>query len=198
LATAAFAGLLLLAWLCTQIDPEMRRNGFILLGAVIGYFLIVHLGPGSLRKFWPKEVVVGLIFSVGTCLPAWTLKPNAHEEMLAPALLFAALCTLNCMAIEFWEWDHYRPGSSAAPHRITLWTGNRLAPATVSVALLSAACFAISPEPMLSFYFASFVSAVGLFTVIWQSNRMPVELLRVLADVVLFTPLVVLAVAAIR
>src|SRR6185312_7343419 len=104
LATVAFAGLLLLTWLSTQIDPEMRRNGFILLSAVVGYFLIVHLGPGTLRKFWPKEIAVGFIFSLGTCLPAWTLKPTAHTEMLAPALLFAALCTLNCMAIEFWEW----------------------------------------------------------------------------------------------
>lgn len=198
LAAAAFAGLLVLTWLCTQIDGEMRRNGFLLLGAVIGYFLIVHLGPSTLRKFWPKEVVVGLIFSLGTCLPAWTMKPSAHIEMLAPALLFAALCTLNCMAIEFWEWERYEPEASVAPHRITTWTGNRLAPATVSAALLSAACFAISPEPMLPFYVASFLSAVGLFALVWQSNRMPVELLRVLADVVLFTPILVLAISAVR
>lgn len=198
LATAAFAGLLLLSWLCTQIDPEMRRNGFLLLGAVIGYFLIVHLGPSTLRKFWPKEIVVGLIFSLGTCLPIWTLTPSAHTELLAPALLFAALCTLNCMAIEFWEWDRYESESNTAPHRITMWTGIRLAPATVSVALLSAACFAISPEPMLSFYVASFISAVGLFSLAWQANRMPVELLRVLADVVLFTPIFVLAISTIR
>ncbi|HXE12160.1 MAG TPA: hypothetical protein VN633_08575, partial [Bryobacteraceae bacterium] len=66
------------------------------------------------------------------------------------------------------------------------------------VALISASCFVISPEPMLPFYFASFVSAVGLLTLALQSNRMPVELLRVLADVALFTPLLALAVAAVR
>jgi hypothetical protein len=198
LAAAAFAGLLLLSWLCTQITPQIRRNGFLLLGAVIGYFLVVHLGPFTLRKFWPKEVVVGVIFSLGTCLPVWTLKPEAHIELLAPALIFAALCTLNCMAIEFWEWECYDPQFRVPPHRITMWIGNRLAPVTVSVALLSTACFSFAPEPMLPFYVGSFLSGVGLFALAWQSNRMPVEVLRVLADVVLFTPILVLAVSAVQ
>jgi hypothetical protein len=197
-AAAAMIGLFVLGWLCARIHPFLLRNGFILLGGVIFYFVVVHLGPARLRKLWPKEVVVGLIFSLGTCLPAWTEKADGRRDIWAPALLFAALCVLNCMAIEWWEWFHYRPAFGIPPHRFTRWVGSRLASTTALVAVLSAACVATGPEAMHPFYLASFLSCAALFCLAWQSDRVPVELLRVLADVALLTPAVVTAFAAVR
>ena len=102
------------------------------------------------------------------------------------------------MAIEWWEWFHYRPDFGIPPHRFTRWVGDRLAPATAFVALLSAACFAAGPEAMHPFYLASLLSCAALFCLAWQSDRMPVELLRVLADAALLTPVVMTAVATVR
>lgn len=197
-ACAAMVGLFALGWLCGRIQPLLLRNGFVLLGAVIAYFSVVHLGPPSLRKLWPKEIIVGVIFSLGACLPAWTERPEARSEIVAPALLFATVCVLNCMAIEFWEWYHYQPTFGAPPHRFTCWVGHRLVPATAFVAIITVLAFASGPALMRPFYLASLLSCVALFCLAWRSERMPVELLRVLADVALFTPAIAAVVLNVR
>ena len=49
----------------TQLSPALFQRGLALLVAVVLYFGAVHLAPESIRRVWPKEAVVGLLFALG-------------------------------------------------------------------------------------------------------------------------------------
>jgi hypothetical protein len=183
-------------WLSGRINPLIFRNGLILALAVICYFTAIHAGSASLRKLWPKELVVGTIFSLGTFLPAWTLDASARREIVLPAALFALLCALNCIIIEFCEWTSHRSAINFLPHRLTILVGARRLPATTLAAFASAACFVASPEQMQPFYACCLLSSASLLWLVSRGSRIPGELLPVFADLSLFTPVLALAVFA--
>jgi len=85
----------------TQLSPALFQRGLALLAAVVMYFGAVHLAPESIRRAWPKEAVVGLLFAVGASLEAWTKIRTAADVITV--LLFSCLCWINCAAIEKWE-----------------------------------------------------------------------------------------------
>lgn len=196
LAALVIAGLFAVGWLCGRINPLILRNGLVLLTAVVCYFGVVHLGSARMRKLWPKQLAVGTVFSAGTFLPVWTLNSEFRPEMVLPAALFAVLCTLNCITIEFREWTSYQPAIDILPHRLALWIGARLTQATALLAIVSAACFVMAPEYFEPFYACCCLSAASLCSIAWRNARIPTELLPVLTDTALFTPLLALAVLA--
>jgi hypothetical protein len=92
LATAVVCATLL-AWL--QVRPMVFQGGIALSGAVVLYFVAVHLG------YLPrgKELAVALLFSAGTILA-----PLARTERKTPLLIagvaFCIACLANTVLIE--------------------------------------------------------------------------------------------------
>lgn len=174
----------------TQLDSATRRAGWMLAGAVTLYFLAVHGARGRLRRFFPKELLVGTIFAAGTTLPAWTRGAEAGKALLAPAVLFGALCALNCIAIECWE--HHRGGrqwkgpAPWLPRRADARIG------TIAMLLLAAAgicaCVAARASAEIELSGACALSLILLMSLEHRSPRLSPAVLRVLADAALLTP----------
>ncbi len=192
LGLSATFGLGVLGWICARLDPRVLHNGFAMLAAVLAYFAMVHMVPDAVRRFWPKELVVGVLFAMGTCLATWTRTSAPGGEMLRPALLFAALCWLNCIAIEYWEWSRYGPAIDKTPHVLTLWIGRRLQWAALAICVFAAT---LAPGPhtgLRPLFFAALLSAAAILWLDHSRQRLSTEALRVLADVSLLSPLLVL------
>lgn len=91
-----------LLWLVAARMPEpARREDTAIFAASMAYFVPVHLPVIRIR--FPRELVVGILFAAATVVPAWSRSRSPHAELAALALLFAALCWLNCAAIHVWE-----------------------------------------------------------------------------------------------
>jgi hypothetical protein len=133
----------------------------------------VHLTPDGLMPDWIKRSCVAIIFSLGSTLPA-AVQTTHPERLGPPAVAFAALCFLNCTAIETWE------GDDKAWSRF----GIAIAVCTVALALLSTAPFLSASR--LAFV-ASACAALGLGLLDAARDRLSAEALRVLADAVLLT-----------
>jgi hypothetical protein len=191
---ALLAGLFTLGALCAHLPFLLLRNGAVLVMAIAAYFAIVHVRPLNLRGFWPKEVVVGTLFCLGTCLAAWTATlPELRREMLIPALLFAALCVLNCVAIEYWEWNGCTSYWNDSPHAVSVWMGRRAAPLSLAIALASALALSMCSPRKHALFLALLLSSLALCGLAQNSRRFTVPSRRVLADVALLTPLITLA-----
>lgn len=165
--------------------------GLGLLALASGYFWLVH---GQTSRGWsaylPKEAVVGAMFGAGT---VFFVVCRAHS--LPPAFwmnagLFAAVCFLNCALITHWErhaWDvrerssllNSFPGLSA-----------RLGLASVALAGLA---FAVCAGSRSLDGLPVAVSALLLAGLDFHKTKLSVDALRVLADVVLLTPWLILA-----
>jgi len=174
----------------TRLEIATRRAGLELAAAVALYFLLVHGARGGLSRLFPKELLVGGIFAAGTLLPAGTRGAEAARALLAPALLFGAVCALNCMAIECWE--HHRGGRqwSERPRWLLRWADARIA--ALAGSLLAAAGFSAFFAPRdpgeLELLAACALSLIFLLALDRASHRLSPRSLRVLADAALLTP----------
>lgn len=96
------------------------------------------------ERWFPKELAVGLLFAAATAVPAWSRMSGGHAELVPLVALFAALCWLNCVAIETWEHPRQLAGAGGnegggrRPHSSTRYVGAHVRGAALGIAL--AAC----------------------------------------------------------
>lgn len=172
IAGAALLGAGVLA--AVALPVAYLNAGSVVAGATAGYFAMVHLVRANrVLERGVKELSVGVVFAAGVAIP---LVANAEPlgEWLAGAVAFAGLCVLNCALISLWEPDTER----GPPRWMALVAG--------LVALVAALD---SPGPVLVAVLVS-VTALGLL----HGLRAQISLraARVLADVVLLAPLIVM------
>lgn len=149
-------------------------RGMLLLAAVAVYLAMVHAAPARLMKGWPKEALVAILFALGASVAAWSDLRN-RSDLLA-VVLFCCLCWINCAAIERWEGREAR-----RPLRI----------AAAAVGL--AALLLLYSHPVLCA--AESASAFAFVVLDWRRPRLSPDVLRVLADAALLSPIFLLPVA---
>jgi hypothetical protein len=165
-------------------------HAVFLAGALIGTLALIHLVLNySLGGAWPplplKEVAVGSLFSAGTLVALFPLRPITG--LLACAgVVFAGLCTLNCICIAFWEreLDENQGKVSLATRYPGL--GRYLGRSSLALALGSLVAAIVYPEVGPIFACVS-VSALGLMSL--DSEKIDRDQRTATADLVLLTPL---------
>ena len=166
LASAAW-----LAW--SRLPASLFLQGAVVGSGTILYLGVVHLAPGFVLRTKAKESAVAVLFGLGASLAAWP-RVQTWADVLA-ILLFSCLCWMNCTAIEDWErGDGLRSSVTAA---------------AACVAVL-AACFLRDTRPILGC--AESAGALGFVLLDRMRSRCSLPALRVLADAVLLTPIVLL------
>ncbi len=156
---------------------------YLTLGAMLaGWFFVIHSGTKPL----PKEFVVGIFFASAIFIPTVARAPWLRGELLAPAVLFGMLCSLNCLFIFAWEHDGSAHSDAHVSTRLAagraVWLGCWLAVA--SLAILPA--MSTAPREIL---LAVALSAVLLVLLHGLHRHLDRTTLRALADLVLLTPL---------
>lgn len=160
-----------LAW--SRLPLPLFVEGSAVAAGTALYLTAVHVSPGLLRRAGSKESAVAVLFGMGASLAAWP-GVQTSGDVLAIAL-FSCLCWMNCAAIDDWERGHgLRPSVIAA----------------AGLVALSAAWLLQDHRPILGA--AETAGALGLVLLDRMRGRYSAEALRVLADVVLLTPLVFL------
>ncbi len=183
-------GFLLAAWMAlTRLDLETFGDGVIILLAVGAYLLAVHLVSPE-REWLPKEMLVGVLFALGTCFPVWEHMTNDTTTIAAPFLLFMGLCWMNCAAIEHEEWKRLRGRRFGKPHTWTIWMGRHFGLlsfviAAVAVGLILAGV-GRSHWQLLA---AESLSALAFALIRYKEESLTIDQFRVLVDIALFTPL---------
>ena len=156
--------------------PEMERAElrlYVLLGALlVGWFLVIHTAGRVSKRPLPKEFVVGVFFAAAVFVPVVAREPWLRRELIVPAVLVGALCSLNCLFILAWEGGvGYGPASR--------WVG------WLGVGLAVVACW------FGEIGVAVAIGAGGLVLLHAVRERVERTALRALADLVLLGPLVV-------
>ncbi len=179
---------LTLAVLLPRIPSESIHLYLILGGLVFGYFVLIHATRNAHRL--PKELAVGICFAAATFIPTVSRRPELRLPLLAPAILFAALCSLNCLFI--YAWEHESAHSSHPPHATTRFALRHLTLFTAVVAVLSALLALFDhrcPRPIPA---ATVLSTALLLLLHHRHQRYSTVTLRAAADLALLTPLLLI------
>lgn len=196
----------------SQLPPPLVTGGLVLGGVVALYLIHARAIAETNSAIVPKEILCGFIFAIGTSLSAviygGDLQGLSAPPMIAPlialirimtspdVLFFAALCVLNCMAIAVWEWQPGRINDSAAITRF--FPDIRLHLPRFIIAMFGAALafplttilLDLNYPPYYSVFFSCVAVSAGLIGIIhWQRHRFKPDVLRVLADLALLTPI---------
>ena len=151
--------------------PDLHLD-LALAAALALWFLLIHrLAPA---RTLPKELTTGLFFAAATLAPTLIRRPST--ALVADALLFAALCTVNGLAITAWE---AYPLSTTRAHR-------QLSGALIALAL---AAFSLAVLTHNLSLLAVALAAAGLLLLHTARARLHPTTLRALADLSLLTPI---------
>ena len=189
------AGLAGLAWRLPRTILKDEAG----LGAVLLLWLtVIHVSAElSVPRRLPKELLVGLFFAAAVTLPTLAQTGveipaqagvQAHSTLatLWPGvLLFACVCTLNCLFLYAWE----HPFDRSKAHGATRWAADRVVPLTGFVLLgacLVPACGSTRGATAMA---AACALSTALLLLLHQTRRRYARLrLRALADLALLTP----------
>ncbi len=136
----------------------------------------------GISRLVPRECVVGMVFSAGCLLPVMA-RTRLHWPVAAAAIAFAALAWLNVSAIGCWEGCFEKRAQM-----------RRAAIALASACLALAAVLASTQPGSAEAVLAAGVSALLLVALDTLAASVEPVVLRAAADLVLLTPLLVLAV----
>jgi hypothetical protein len=165
------------AWIAwTYLSPAIWSRGLLVAAGTGIYLCAVHGAPHWWQRSGSKEAAIGIVFALGVSLAVWPMV-QTWADVLAIGL-FCLLCWINCSAIE--DWEHSlpaRPAVIAASGCVAL----------IAVLLLR------DHRPVIAC--AETASALGLLIIDRYASRISREAARVLADVVLLSPILFLGVA---
>jgi hypothetical protein len=191
--SAFLAGILLasiaLALLLPQLEPEAIHLYLVLGGLVSGYFILIHATRSAHRL--PKEIAVGLFFAAATFIPTVARHPDLRLPLLPFALLFAALCSLNCLFIYAWEHDHSQDNHPA--HVITRLALRNLPLLTTLLTLSASALTLFDHQAPWPIPCATAISATLLLLLHNRRLATAPITLRAAADLALTTPILLVA-----
>ena len=171
----------------SRMPIAARHRDSVLAAAALMYFSGVHSAsrlPLWIRKRVSKEFLVGLLFTAGCAAPTLSRLHAVHWPLIACLPLFAALAWFNCSAIETWE------------------SQDRQSVMFLRTTVLAIACFVVAGALFFidgrasALVCAAGISAFLLALLDRTHTRISLLTLRALADLVLLTPVILIAMGA--
>ena len=172
------------------LDLQMFLLGGTL-AAICGLYLFVnHSLGGKCRPIPMKEKTIGILFAAGTTLGVVGELPGLTISFGVAVLLFAILCTFNCLSIAAWERELDAAQGKAS--FMTSWPVAARALKTIGygVMLIAVGC-AIFWRFAIPLWLCLAASAL-LLARLNLAERLPRDNRTALADLVLLTPLLAL------
>ncbi|MBC7979338.1 MAG: hypothetical protein H7Y36_02110 [Armatimonadetes bacterium] len=188
LAAAASLDLVLIMLFASQ-RLIFSGLGIALLVAI--YYLLRLGKSGNFLHRIPREVLCGMVFAFGS---VFTIQSSADSTFKGatfyPAtFLFGLVCSANCLLISSWEQDSdfaNADPSIASTHRYLL---PYLSSVTTLLSIVSLSLSFLTCRPV---FLAIFLASFSLSLISRYEKRLSVTALRVLADAVFLSPLLVL------
>jgi hypothetical protein len=184
-----------LAALLHLLDAAALRLYLIEAALLFVWFVILHATRSAHRL--PKEIAVGIFFAAAVFIPTIAHKPGLQPTLAPGAILFAAICSLNCLFLYAWEHDKTGAGWSRTqarpPHFTTRLAIAYLLPLTAAIAAAGVACAFVEAPPARAISIACVLSALLLLVLHRNRRHLSRTNLRAAADLALLTPLLLLA-----
>jgi hypothetical protein len=184
-----------LAILLPRLAAPAIHLYLILGGLLSGYFILIHATPRAeaSRKIahrLPKEIAVGIFFAAATFIPTVARRPDLRLALLPAALLFAGLCSLNCLFI--YAWEHATPHPGRPAHAATRFALRHLQAISILLSVASTALALFDRHAPWPIFSATAAAAAALLILHHRRHTLAATTLRAAADLVLLTPLLLL------
>ena len=173
------------------LDLQMFFLGATLAAACAVYLFFNHLLGGRWRPIPMKEKAVGTLFAAGTTLAVVGELPGLSISFAFALVLFAILCTLNCLCIASWERELDRAQGKTS--LLTSWPAAARALRPIGFGIIMVALVLALAWRFAAPLWMCLAASAGLLIWVQGAVSLPRDNRTALADLVLLTPLVALA-----
>ena len=173
-----------------SLDLQMLLLGGTLALFCVLYLFINHSLGGKWRPIPMKEKAIGILFAAGTTLGVVGALPSLSVAFGVAVLLFAILCTYNCLSIAAWERE-----LDAAQGKTSFMTGWPMAARALKTIGYGLALLALGLAVLWRFALPLWLCLAGSAFLLVRLNlaeELPRDRRTALADLVLLTPLLAL------
>jgi hypothetical protein len=173
-----------------SLDLQMLLLGGTLAALCAFYLFVTHSLGGKWRPLPVKEKAIGILFAAGTTLGVVGQLPVLTASFGVAVLLFAILCTFNCLSIAAWERE-----LDVAQGKATFMTGWPMAARALTTIGSGLTLVVLGFGVFWHFAFPLWLCLAGsafLLVRLNLSDHLPRDNRTALADLVLLTPLVAL------
>ena len=176
------------AWVILRSLERQTVIVGILVGGLCLFYLGTNIAAGKVWRVMPaKEFLVGTLFALGTLVSVMPPAELARPAGLVAFLLFAGVCSLNCISIAVWEVEVDR---AQGRHTIATRGSARVNYVYVGGVILNACCLIAG---ILWPRLALLPPAIGLAAVLLMILNavralFPRDVCTALADLVLLIP----------
>jgi hypothetical protein len=190
-----------------DLQRVLIYHGLVISMMVVLYFVLRLSTASNLQSLLPKEIFCGFVFALGSTYPVHALPNNFVAGVVTAELaVFAILCALNCTAISVWESGEDEANDDRATI-VQTWPGVRHGYVKFAFVFAGIAVWlsargpgrgavgggaeqsilsGVSPILLSAALSAALIGALGL-----TGEALSKNLRRVLADVALLTPLLI-------
>lgn len=185
----ALAAAVDLALIIRFVPPNLVFTGCAT-AALLGIYYLIRLGfAGKNGNLIPREILCGMLFALGTTIGPHAFTDDGLNEFryFLAVFIFGLVCSINCILISIWEHqaDLSANDSSFATSRSNLIP--HVSTFLSCLVIISAALsFCGSSQPFLAITLA----AIALRITLHFERHLSREMLRVISDGVLLTPLI--------
>ena len=188
--TAAAAGGTNLFLIIRHVPEDLVISGLGTAALLAIYYGFRMFGRGRISVIVPREVLCGMIFALGSVLAVdyHAGLPGPDPGFIIPVFFLGLLCAAACILISIWERD-----ADLATSDTSFATRRTGVPAQLpaAVSLLAIVCSVMAFFGSWQIYLALAFSALALRLMLHSEKQLSVTTLRVLADGVLLSPLLV-------
>jgi hypothetical protein len=173
-----------------SLDLQMLLLGGTLAALCLLYLFVNHSLGGKWRPIPLKEKAIGILFAAGTTLGVAGQLPGLTVSFGVAVILFAILCTFNCLSIAAWERD-----LDAAQGKSSFLTGWPAVAGALKMIGYGIALAALACAVFWRFAFPLWLCLVASAFLLVRLNlagRLARDSRTALADLVLLTPLLAL------
>ena len=169
------------------VPAPLITTGLLTAGLLGVYYLIRLNGNARLASAVPREILCGMIFGLGSAIaPHAFLPAGGGSGLLGATIMLGLVCSACCVLISVWEQEEDMAGND----RSIATTASRIIPhmgkAINGIILLAATMALVGPWRI---HVAVAISASALRLTLHMKDHLSRRTLRVLADAVLLSPL---------
>ncbi len=171
-----------------HVPERLAINGSITAAAVSIYYILRISGKSRVASLVPREILCGTLFAIGTVIAPFTFS-HYHFSFLIPVSLLGMLFSANCVLISIWE----READLAARDSSIASSGSRIVPRIAGlITLIAFVSCAVAFFADWQLHLAIALAAISLRLILLFQKNLSLLTLRVLADAVLLTPLLLI------
>lgn len=184
------AGIVAAIFAMAFVIPRLNATAIRLFAAegllLAVWFTTLHASPFA--RNLPKELALGAFFAAAVCIPTAARHTVAPLQLISSAVLFAIVCSLNCLFIYRWESSL----STEAAHASTRFAARYTTSAAATVIAAGTACAIVAHNSSAIVPVACALASGALLLLDRMRTRIDRNTLRAAADVALLTPLLLL------